>query len=252
MKENQHADTGNLAFELATHSFLPTAQRMHVYGKNVVCITDSKGAPEPVKPNPNEIVVDSSEGFIPLWDKDVTLNWRFEKSFGSFFKKPEAAMNEIRKMLNEAVDEWGAACPVKFLENNEAWDFEVKMRQDDCSPQGCVLASAFFPHQGQDELVIYPKMLTQPRDEQIATLVHELGHIFGLRHFFAQISEQRWKSEIFGKHEPFSIMNYGSESVLTKDDISDLCMLYEMIWSGQLTHINGTKIVKFKPYHVSK
>ena len=50
-----------------------------------------------------------------------------------------------------------------------------------------------------------------PVNEQVETLVHEIGHVFGLRHIFALISETEWPAEIFGKQVKFSIMNYGGD-----------------------------------------
>ena len=92
-------------------------------------------------------------------------------------------------------------------------------------------------------------MFEQPEKEQVDTLAHELGHVFGLRHFFAQISESRWPSEIFGVHRPFTIMNYGANSELTDDDKVDLKKLYLSVWSGQLAEINGTPIQLVRPFH---
>ena len=88
-------------------------------------------------------------------------------------------------------------------------------------------------------------------------MLHELGHVFGLRHFFAQISpsEKQFRSVIWGTHKPFSIMNYensialGEESCLTEVDKSDLTSLYDMVWSKQVRSINRTPIVLFRPYH---
>jgi hypothetical protein len=114
-----------------------------------------------------------------------------------------------------------------------------------------VLASAFFPDAGRHRLVLYPNMFEQPLEEQIETLVHEIGHIFGLRHFFALVSETEWLAEIFGEHKKFSIMNYGSDSRLTTQDRIDLKRLYLQVWSGQLNEINGTPIRLVKPFHAS-
>jgi hypothetical protein len=96
--------------------------------------------------------------------------------------------------------------------------------------------------------VIYPKMFSQSRKEQVDTLIHEVGHIFGLRHFFANISETAWPSQVFGTHKPFSIMNYGHQSELTDDDKGDLKRLYQSAWSGELREINGTQIRLMKPF----
>jgi hypothetical protein len=51
---------------------------VHVFGKGVVCNTDSRGFPTPQDRDPLDIVVDATEGFIPLWARDVTLRWRFQ------------------------------------------------------------------------------------------------------------------------------------------------------------------------------
>jgi len=124
---------------------------------------------------------------------------------------------------------WGDAAPIKFVKNEDAWDFKIVMREaDECNISGCVLASAFFPDAGRHELVLYPKMFTQDREEQVETLIHEIGHMFGLRHFFAQVRETAWPAEVFGKHRKFSIMNYGEASELTTHDKSDLKKLYQL------------------------
>ena len=189
---------------------------VHVFGKGFRCDTEVRGHATPRGRSPLEIVLDASEGFIPLWIKETTLRWRFRESTMKYFKSPAAARTEIRKLLGEALLAWGDAAPVKFAERTDAPDFEIVMRKNnDCDANGCVLASAFFPDSGRHQLVLYPEMFAQTRAEQVETLIHEIGHVFGLRHFFANISETEWSSQIFGTHKPFSIMNYGSQSVLT-------------------------------------
>jgi hypothetical protein len=222
---------------------------VHVIRKGVICATDSRGFATPMNRSITEIVVDASEGFIPLWAKNTTLRWRFQQRSMSIFRNPTAAKAAIRRLMGEAIVAWGDARPVKFAERNDLWDFEIVVRPaDQCTTQGCVLASAFFPDAGRHELRIYPKMFEQTREEQVETLVHEIGHVFGLRHFFAKIREADWPSHVFGTHSPFSIMNYGAQSQLTPQDKSDLKSLYQLAWSGQLTNINGTPIRLLKPF----
>ena len=223
---------------------------VHSFGNAVVCDTDSLGHPTPGDRSPLEIVVDASEGFIPLWDKGLNLRWRFNEASMSVFVRPDAAKSAIRELFREAVMAWGDAAPIRFSERSDAHDFEIVVRSsDNCSISGCTLASAFFPDSGRHQMVIYPKMFSQIRTEQVETLVHEIGHTFGLRHFFANVSETAWPSEIFGEHNQFSIMNYGHKSQLTENDKSDLKALYEMSWCGGAGHINGTPIRLVKPYH---
>ena len=224
--------------------------RIHSLGKGIVCVTESRGYKTPQGMSPAEIVVNVSEGFIPLWARGTILRWRFQERSLTRFANPTAAKDAIRQLFGEAVLAWGVASPIKFTEDVDVWDFEIVVRQgDECSPSGCVLASAFFPDSGRHELVIYPRMFTETRQEQVETLVHEIGHIYGLRHFFAQVSERAWPSEIFGTHSKFSIMNYGELSMLTPNDTNDLDQLYQSAWSGILTKINGTPIRLVTPFH---
>lgn len=238
-------------FDLKTTSFLPAEEYRHIYNKKVICVTDSQGYAQPDNMDLHKIRVDATDGFIPLWDTGVSLNWRFSKSFDTYFKNPQAAKEGVRKLFGEAILSWQDACPIKFREVKDAWDFEITMHGEDCDNSGCVLASAFFPGAGQNTFYIYPTMFGQSYQEQIETIIHEMAHIFGLRHFFANISETTWKSELFGTDTPFSIMNYGEKSKLTDIDIEDLKHLYQLVWSNQLLEINGTPIKKFVSYHMS-
>ena len=251
MKTNKPSEKES-RFDLKTSVFLPAEEYRHVYNDGVICVTDAKGYAQPDQKDLAEIRVDATDGFIPLWEKGVCLNWRFNKSFGSYFKNPEAAKNGVRNLFGEAILAWKDACPVKFREVKDAWDFEINMHDKNCNNSGCVLASAFFPGAGQNIFYIYPTMFEQSHQEQLETIEHELGHIFGLRHFFANILEKEWKSELFGRDNPFSIMNYGDKSKLNDTDIEDLKSLYQLVWNNQLTEINGTPIKKFVSYHMIK
>lgn len=222
----------------------------HILAPGFICDTDARGFATPGGRSPVEIVVDASEGFIPLWARDTILRWRFRERSLAGLDDAEATMSEVRTLLAEALLAWGDAAPVRFTEDVDLWDFEIVVRQsDNCSAVGCVLASAFFPDPGRHQLVVYPKLFEQKHGEQVDTLVHETGHIFGLRHFFANVSETDRPSEIFGRHSSFSIMNYGELSQLTDADREDLQELYTKAWTGELTAINRTPIRLVRPYH---
>lgn len=233
--------------------FAPAPVELHRYGKDgsKLCCTEKRGYKTPSALDPAELVLDASNGFIPLWEANRTLHFRFNERSMRYFRDPSKAKSAIRTLFAEAVLAWGDSSPIAFSENNDTYDFEIYMnRSDDGDDQsGYVLASAFFPASGRDQLTIYPKMFEQSRQEQIETLIHEIGHIFGLRHFFAMELEGAWPSEIYGEHNKFSIMNYGANSILTSVDKNDLRTLYEELWSGRLRKVNGTPIVQVKPYH---
>lgn len=82
--------------------------------------------------------------------------------------------------------------------------------------------------------------------------MHELGHVFGLRHFFANEKETHIRSEIFGHHQPMTIMNYGKKKQLTRQDKHDLERLYRYAWDGDIGSIRGLPIRFFKPYSSRK
>lgn len=223
---------------------------VHIIREGIRCETDKRGQATPGGGSLFEIVVDASEGFIPLWAKGSILRWRFRPGTLRRFRNPTAAGAAIERLMGEAILAWGPAAPVRFAKRTTGWDFEIVVKaQDDCDASGCVLASAFFPDAGQHQLNIYPMMFRQDRAEQVETMVHEIGHVFGLRHFFALLQEQAWKAEVFGTHEKFTIMNYGADSKLTEADITDLRTLYELVWAGKLKSINGTDIKLVRPYH---
>src|SRR5215213_539855 len=114
--------------------------QVHVYGPGAVCDTDTRGYATPRHQDPLRLVVDATEGFIPLWATDTTLRWRFQERSLSFFEDPEAAKTAIRELLGKTLLAWGDAVPVKFAERRDAWDFEIAVRKDDrCDINGCVL-----------------------------------------------------------------------------------------------------------------
>lgn len=227
---------------------------LHVYGKpGCICDTDVRGFKTPENRSPTEIVVDASDGFIPLWDSDVTLRWRFQELALFQFSNDAEIKTYVRGLLGEGIQLWGDAVPIRFNEAHDAWDFElVVMAENKCRDGGCTLASAFFPDAGRHQLRVYPTMFQQTRKEQVETMAHEVGHIFGLRHFFADIRETAWPVEIFGAHNAFSIMNYGQKSRMTNNDREDLKTLYRLARSRQLTHIGDTPIRLVRPFSAQR
>lgn len=229
--------------------FIAANSEVHILKKGIKCDTEAKGHATRNSRSPLELLVDATDGFIPLWSKNTTLRWRFRERSLNYFDDVAVAKKEIRKLFGEALLAWGTACPVKFKEDDDLWDFEIVMKSnDDCDDNGCTLASAFFPDAGRHKLYIYPMMFEYSRKEQRETLIHEIGHVFGLRHYFALVEEKEWPAELFGSHRKFSIMNYGNLSHLSATDKKDLTRLYKSVWSGDLTEINGTRIKQVKPY----
>lgn len=223
-----------------------TEPTVHLLSKGIICRTEVRAR----KRNILRIVVDATEGFVPLWEENLVLRWGFNEASLAGFQNPKAIKDKTRELLGKAIAAWGDAAPIRFTENDDNSDFQMVVEQhDDCTPQGCTLAQAFFPDAGRHDLFVFPKMFGQNDHEQVDTLTHEIGHVFGLRHFFAPEAESDFPSEVFGDHEPFSIMNYGANSELTDADRNDLKRLYQGAWSGELTKVNGTPIKLVRPFH---
>lgn len=214
--------------------------RFHQISKGILCDLEAPGQKSPGGVSPAELVLDAPGGAIPLWDEDVTLNWRFQDRSFDIFENPNAAKKVVEGLFAQALLRWGDAAPIRFRKSHEAWDFEIVIQPSaKCNANGCVLASAFFPDAGQHKLFIYPTLFEQSEQEKVETLIHEIGHTFGLRHFFANV-EAGFPYVKFGRQNPFTIMNYGDKSTLTDEDKEDLKTLYKSVWSGALTKINGT------------
>jgi hypothetical protein len=226
-----------------------TRRTVHLLKQGMICDTEAPGHVTPGGQKAVDIVVNVSNGRIALWARGTTLRWRFRERSFSGFANPDGLKAVIRQRFGEALLQWGVACPVRFTEDTDVWDFEIMMLEtDECTVDGCVLASAFFPDGGRHALRLYPMLFQQSEAEQVETLAHEIGHIFGLRHFFAPVSEKSMPSEQFGTQSKFSIMNYGALSTITDADRNDLQELYRQVWSGERTEINGTAVIQVRPY----
>jgi hypothetical protein len=192
------------------------------------------------------------ERIIPLWAEDTTLRWHFRERSLTLFEDPEGAKSLIQELFGAALLAWGDALPMKFTYAEDRSDFEIAVNWvSDCTitngSRGCVLASAFFPARAQETLWLYSELFEQNAQEMIETIVHEVGHTCGLRHYFAPEKETDWPAVVFGTHKPFSITNFGNQSVLTEADRDDLKRLYETAWSGKLNSINGVPIRLVEP-----
>lgn len=201
------------------------------------CATEARfpyvAAPPPRHGVQPEIVVDVHRGKIPLWAPNTTLHWRFDRKSLRRHENADIVERRVRRLLHDAIAAWEDSAPIAFVENDD-WDFEISvLKRRDCDEDGCTLASAFFPDSGRQRLLVYPTNFDYDLEEQVATMAHEVGHVFGLRHFFADTDpdEKNFPSMLFGKQSRFTIMNYGYESRLTEADRNDLRRLYEAAWS---------------------
>src|SRR5690242_21278604 len=81
--------------------------KVHVLKDGIICDTESRGYPTPDNRSPLDLVVDATNGFIPLWAPNMTLRWRFQQRSLEVFVDPVAAAAYIRDLLGRALLAWG-------------------------------------------------------------------------------------------------------------------------------------------------
>lgn len=216
----------------------------HTHKKRVCCITQSDIVQDDKKTSKTSpsghymLVVDTGNNKIPLWAPNQTLTWKY--SYDSSDDK--SRIEEFEAALKRAIAGWGSSAPVK-LEGpksvNDHTDFVVILYDEvnEIENGRFVLGQAFFPNTKTKRFHIWatPEEL---KDELVVTIEHELGHVFGLRHYFG-ISEEVAPGVVgevaYYKHDPNderSIMNYGEAgSSITSKDKSDLKSLYNLVWT---------------------
>src|SRR5678816_2641325 len=86
-----------------------TDDHVHLLKKGFICDTEQKGFTRPKGKSTIKIVVDAEGGFVRLWTKNVTLNWRFRESSMDYFDDPTSAKKEIRTLIKEMLAQWGTA-----------------------------------------------------------------------------------------------------------------------------------------------
>lgn len=203
------------------------------------------------------LLLGSGEAVVPLWglagESKQLLTWEFDEdsveayflnlnNSRELFSNGEGLKKHVRDLILESMHLWGDSSPYVLQEFDGITDFRVFIEDsDDCNSEGCVLASAFFPSDRRKSLDLYPVLFKQTREEQVETIIHELGHIKGLRHSFAQ-EEIGWPNALFGHDSPISIMNYGVNSKLTDIDKEDLKKLYQEVWDGMLERIGNMPV----------
>ncbi len=124
-------DSTPLDFRPASEAEDQDEPYVHIYANGAVCDTDTRGQPTPGGRSVTELVVDSSEGFIPLWGGGVTLRWRFDERSMMLFLNPEGAKAALRALMGEALMAWGHAVPVRIQEVRDGWDFEVRVERQE-------------------------------------------------------------------------------------------------------------------------
>ena len=76
------------------------------------------------------------------------------------------------------------------------------------------------------------------------SLLHEIGHILGLRHEFALDRETDTPAQRFGSQNEHSVMSYDDINVIRDTDITDIKNFYDLPNKYEL---NGVPVTDYTP-----
>ncbi|KAI1081568.1 hypothetical protein F5B20DRAFT_534436 [Whalleya microplaca] len=148
-------------------------------------------------------------GSIKRWAKGVVLKYNMDS--GSFNCMKDYSI--VKEALDEVAGTWNGlnlGVTFKAVDDDEPAIFQVVYRQY-ASGDNDTYAFSFFPGDlpRRRKLFVFAKSFEPDIVDSMANILcHEVGHILGLRHEFADKDEKGDWSVQFGPENPQSFMNY--------------------------------------------
>ncbi len=205
---------------------------------NYVCATKAGGVAGGV----SELVLGLANKTIVLWKSKATINWT--AWINDYPTEDDAiyAARGVHAAAKEWTDRLGGVIKFNYVERFDEACFQVRYGGDN----GGVLASAFFPDQYNEPintLFVYKRQYDKDQYAFMAnTMAHELGHVLGLRHEFAQEGIPGWlepedefrgaESVIYGTRNPKSVMSYYEGQTIQQSDVDDVITAYNQLENG--------------------
>ncbi len=199
----------------------------------------------------DELYLGTLIGNITLWESGSTINW-IARSDG--YPEDGQAI-EVAVRLAQATEEWN-----KVMDGRVRFQYVTNF-DDACFKleyggfKGPVLAEAFKPYDYTKVLntVYVYQLLFDPkyRVHMLGTMLHELGHVLGLRHEFAHHVVHGWGPEdvegifesiLYGSNNPQSVMAYYMGQTIQDSDKEDIRRAYDELMDGTVISGQG----KFK------
>ncbi len=190
----------------------------------------------------DDLFLGVNPGSIRLWESGSTINW-IARSDG--YPSDQHAMHAAVAMAR-AAQQWNEAMDgrvrFQYVTNFDDAAFQLEYGGD----RGLVLASAFFPDQWQNALntVFVYQLQFNPlqRATMYNTMLHELGHVLGLRHEhshsgippFTPAEDTRggYQSILYGEHNPRSVMAYYQGQTIQDSDVESIRLAYDDLAQG--------------------
>ncbi|RGP78860.1 matrix metallo ase-11 [Fusarium longipes] len=210
------------------------------------CITQkgdepSLAADPSSEPNIPSIVL-GMDSIIPRWKTPTTLKWYLMAD-----RFPSAEEAEIAaRALNEAADEWhNVDFGVTILQttNMHEANFNLVYRKNSRSDPD-TLGRGFFPNIGDSDIIVFSYAMQPTERYRLKNVfLHELGHVFGLRHEFA-IAEEGLGAKQFMMKNPLSVMDYNDQPMVQDSDRQGLRAFYKL---AEGSDVDGSPVVDFIP-----
>jgi len=209
------------------YSRLKLSDDMSVADSKYDCVTQVS-MPEPLGRRehqqdgpPAEQVWMGPWGEIPRWKKGSTVNYT---AYCMGYQAPSHAYYAAYK-LYEAAERWNkmdVGVQFKWVDKLEDAAFALAYGGDG----GSTLCKGFFPNSRDlNTLFVYQRAFQAGFVNNMANMfMHELGHIMGLRHEFANQPSGRLP---WGSSNPYSVMSYSFPQEIHDSDVKDAKSFYD-------------------------
>lgn len=183
---------------------------------------------------------------VPRWGTSVshptTLKW-----FVDAAKFPTAAeAGAAAEALDQAAEEWnGVAFGVTVVQTTEKKEANFNLAYRGNPPgRPRTLARGFFPHQADRDIVVFKYGMDPSNASRLKNVfLHELGHVFGLRHEFA-IEKEQQGAKLFMTANKDSVMEYNKVPMIQETDKEGIREFYKL---PNGSDVDGSPVTDYIP-----